>query len=141
MKYRKLDENDDYTFGFCVNQAKSHGRRDEFYYDTEAVAQAVKTRLLLLYGEWWEDTSDGTPLFEEVLGHRFRSDGRPAMVDLVFSERITATQGVSEITFFDSGINPNTRGYWADITIKTIYDTEFQLTLSAGSGILDIIIH
>jgi hypothetical protein len=128
MKYRKLDENGDYTFG----------QRDEFYYDTEAVAQAVKTRLLLLYGEWWEDTTDGTPLFEEVLGRRFRTDGRPAEVDLVFSERITTTQGVTEITSFDSGINSNTRGYWADITIKTIYDTEFSVRLSAGDGLLNI---
>ena len=130
MKYRKLDVNDDYTFG----------RRDLFYYDTEAVAQAVKTRLLLLYSEWWEDITDGTPLFEQVLGHRFRTDGRPTQVDLVFSERITTTQGVTEITFFDSGINPDTRGYWADITIKTVYDTDFRLSLSAGNGILDIII-
>jgi hypothetical protein len=59
----------------------------------------------------------------------------------MFSERVTAAQGVTEITSFDSGINPNTRGYWADITVRTVYNTEFRASLSSGGGILDIIIH
>jgi len=136
MRYRKLDEFDDYTLG----------KRDEFYTDTNAVAQAVKTRLLLLRGEWWENPADGTPLFEEVLGRRFRTDEPLTEVDLVLSERITGTEGVAEIAEFDSGINAETRVYTADITIKTVYDTEFQIQLSSGrdasraDNLLDIII-
>jgi hypothetical protein len=129
MRYRKLDINDDYTLG----------KRDEMYFDTNAVAQAVKTRLLLLLGEWWENPDDGTPLFERILGQRFPLDAPQTEVDLILSERINATLGVTDITSFDSGINPETREYYADIVIRTIYDTEFQIRLSSGDGLLDII--
>lgn len=128
MKYRKLDENADYTIG----------RRDEMYEGTEAVAQAVKTRLLLLFGEWWENRQDGTPLFEKVFGQRLRSDESPDEIDLVFSERISGTQGVSEITSFDSEIDAESRVYSADITIKTVYDTEFSVSISSGKNPLEI---
>jgi hypothetical protein len=131
MKYRKLDANDDYTFG----------KRDVMRYDTEAVAQAVKTRLLLLLGEWWETPDDGTPLFERVLGRRFRTDEPLTEVDLILSERINGTQGVTEITRFDSTLIPDSREYSASVIIKTVYDTEFQIQMSSGNGsLLDIII-
>lgn len=123
MKYRKLDGNDDYTFG----------RRNEFYTSVEAVAQAVKTRLRLLLGEWWENTEDGTPLFQEVEGQFFSCDN-VSQVDLIFAERITGTQGVSEITEFESELNPNTRTYSASITINTIYGEAFKVDVSSAVG-------
>lgn len=128
MKYRKLDEKGDYTIG----------RRDEMYEGTEAVAQAVKTRLLLLFDEWWENRQDGTPLFEKVLGQRLRTDETPDEIDLVFSERISSTQGVSEITRFESKIEAESRAYTAEITIKTVYDTEFSVSISSGANPLEI---
>lgn len=128
MKYRKLDENGDYTIG----------RRDEMYEGTEAVAQAVKTRLLFLFGEWWENRQDGTPLFEKVLGQRLRTDETPDEIDLVFSERISSTQGVSEITRFESKIEAESRAYTAEITIKTVYDTEFSVSILSGANPLEI---
>lgn len=128
MRYRKLDGCGDYILG----------RRNEMYEGTEAVAQAVKTRLLLLLGEWWESPSDGTPLFEKVLGQRLKASDSPDEIDLVFSERINGTQGVSDISAFESKINPETREYKASITIKTIYGTEFKIILSSGNSPLDI---
>lgn len=128
MKYRKLDFDGDYTFG----------KRNELLEDTAAVAQAVKTRLLLLLGEWWENPKDGTPLFEEVLGKRFRTDEQPDEIDLVFSERITGTQGVADISSFESKIAPETRTYTARVTVRTVYDTEFQVSLSSGNSPLEI---
>lgn len=128
MRYRKLDSSGDYILG----------RRDELYEGTAAVAQAVKTRLLLLFGEWWENPKDGTPLFEEVLGTRFRTDEQPDEIDLVFSERITGTQGVADISSFESKIDPETRTYTARVTVRTVYDTEFQVSLSSGNSPLEI---
>ncbi len=133
MRYRKMDANDDYTFG----------RRNEFYTGVEAVAQAVKTRLRLLLGEWWENVEDGTPLFQEVMGQFFASIDGAQEVDLVFAERIMGTQGVAEITSFDSELNPNTRTYSALITVETIYSKSFQITVtSAGattaSGVINV---
>jgi len=127
--YRKLDQNGDYTFG----------RRNAFFSETEAVAQAVKTRLLLFKGEWWENILDGTPFFQEIAGQFFSAADRAAQIDLVFSERITGTRGVAEITVFNSEINPHTRTYSASVTIRTIYDREFQISVTgAGGGLLSI---
>jgi hypothetical protein len=53
MRYRKLDANGDYTFG---------GGSNDFLVNTpETVAQAVMTRLNLLQGEWFLDTTAGMP--------------------------------------------------------------------------------
>jgi hypothetical protein len=124
-----LDENGDYTFG----------RRDEFYSDVEAVAQAVKTRLLHFRGEWWENILDGTPFFQDVAGQFFASSNNAAQVDLIFAERINGTMGVVEITEFESRIDPQTRTYSASIAVRTIYDAVFQLNIiGAGGGFLDI---
>lgn len=129
--YRKLDENGDYMFG----------RRDEFYSDVEAVAQAVKTRLLHFRGEWWENVLDGTPFFQDVAGQFFASINAARRVDLIFSQRINGTMGVVEITEFDSRIDPQTRTYSASVSVRTIYDAVFQLNIIGGSGgLLDITI-
>ena len=78
MIYRKLDENWDYIFGRGKNA---------YLEGADAVAQAIKSRLLLLYSEWWEDLEDGLPLWEKILG----SSGRPEnlkAVDFIFKDRI-----------------------------------------------------
>jgi len=36
--------------------------------DQAAVRQAILTRLKLFYGEWWEDTTKGLPVFQSMLG-------------------------------------------------------------------------
>lgn len=109
MKYRALDESGDYTFG-----------QNKFFKGREAVGQAILTRLKLLYGEWWEKTDDGLPLFENVFGV-FASGERKDAVDLIISERITGTPGVEKIVSFESEFHK--RVYSANCTINTIYGT------------------
>jgi len=58
VKYRRLI-NGDYSFG------RNNG---DFLTGIDAVSQAIRTRLLLLKGEWWEDTEQGLPLFQSILG-------------------------------------------------------------------------
>lgn len=43
MKYRKLDNTGDYSFGSGLT---------DFVENKEAIAQAIKTKILLFYGEW-----------------------------------------------------------------------------------------
>lgn len=121
VSYRKLSDGGDYTFG--------HGMAD-FYRDAQAVGQAVKTRLLLLYGEWWEDTDNGTPLFQEIL-RKSMSDKSVQAVDLIIKDRILDVDGVDSITSFKSTVDKRTRVYRADVELATIYG-ETSLTFSIG---------
>lgn len=108
MRYRKLDVNGDYTFG----------QTNEFYEGTNAVAQAVFTSLKLLYGEWWEDTSQGLPLFEQILGKSgIPEDTQSA--DLLIQACINQVPGVNSISNYTSTYNNRT--YSASCTVQTIY--------------------
>ena len=44
-----------------------------------AVAQAILTRLKLLFGEWWADLSIGLPVFQIMLGQLASAKGLAAM--------------------------------------------------------------
>lgn len=107
MKYRALDPNGDYSFGKNIQ---------DFISSTGAVAQAIKTNLLLLKGEWWEDLNEGLPFFQSILG-----PGTPDHVsaaDLLIRERITKTQGVSEILDFQSVYESKSRSYSVSCKVK-----------------------
>lgn len=111
MIYRKLDENWDYIFG-CGRNAYLEG--------ADAVAQAIKSRLLLLYSEWWEDLEDGLPLWEKILG----SSGRPEnlkAVDFIFKDRIQNTTGVLSILGYDSEFQ--NRNYLFRCAVETLFGT------------------
>lgn len=91
MKYRKLI-NGDYSFGSNAN---------DFISGTLAVSQAIKTNLLLLFGEWWESTDEGLPLFQNILGQPGTPENEQA-VDLLVQANITNTPGVISIKNFSS---------------------------------------
>lgn len=112
MRYRRLDQNGDYTFG---------GGSTNIIHDKEACAQAIRTRLLLLLGEWWEDLKDGLPLFQDILAQRTIK-----YAEKVLHERIEGTQHVNKITFFQSYFNNDDRQYY----FLAIVDTDFgEITL------------
>ena len=108
MRYRKLDAGGDMTFG---------GGQTAFYRDQpEAVAQAVETRLAMRFGEWFLDTSAGTPWDTKVLG-KFTSATR----DSTIRARILGTTGVAAIDSYSSTFDPDTRRFSATATISTPY--------------------
>lgn len=109
MRYRKLDENGDYTFGTGF----------DFYRDKpEAVAQAVRTRLDLWKGEWFLDTSDGTPWLTEVLGkYTLRT------YDAMIRARILGTDGVTQLLAYSSNYDGSARKVQITATIETKYGT------------------
>jgi len=111
LKYRRLDENWDYVFG--------HGKND-YLEGREAVGQAVKSRLLLLYGEWWEDLEDGLPLFERILASS-GSDANKRAVDIIFARRIGDTTGVLNVSWYDSTFDRNKRAYSFSCRVDTVY--------------------
>lgn len=107
MRYRKLDANGDYILG----------TGGDFYVDEPAaVAQAAMTRLKLFAGEWYLDTTDGTPWRTEVLG-KYTKD----TYDTVITQRLISTPGVLAIATYSSTFNGPTRTLSISATLDTIY--------------------
>src|SRR5438270_11050885 len=97
MRYRKLHPvTGDMMFG--------SGQSDFWRDQPEAVAQSVLTRLMLWYGTWFADMSEGTPWQTEVLGERTRQTR-----DVMLRTRVNETDGVSGIVQYASHTNPDTR--------------------------------
>lgn len=115
MRYRKLDENGDMSFGH---------RLADFWIDVpDAPAQAVKTRLMLWTGEWYLQPTAGTPWKTEVLGKhtaQFR--------DLILRARITGTEKVLSILQYYSTVDRDTRHFAVGVEI----DTEYGATILEG---------
>ncbi|EFH3308724.1 TPA: hypothetical protein HNJ18_02715 [Escherichia coli] len=110
MRYRREDADGDYTFG---------SGDDSWLTDSpEAVAQAIKTRFELWYGQWFLDTTEGTPWIQSVLGKQ-----RPEVYNLAIKKRILETQGVSSITYFSSTVNSTTRRVVFTATVETLWGT------------------
>jgi hypothetical protein len=110
MRYRKLDTNDDYVFG---------GGAVDFLANTpETVAQAVLTRLRLLRGEWFLDTTVGMPWLTDVLGKYTNGT-----YDAAIRQCMLGTRGVNEIASYSSAVDPDTRTLTVAATLSTLYGT------------------
>lgn len=110
MRIRTQDANGDMTFGrgsgnFLVNSAA-------------CVAQNVQTALELKRGEWFLDTTQGTPYSTEVLGY-----GTQALYDLALQKEILGVPGVSAITAYSSEFNRTTRKLTVNATLSTTFDS------------------
>lgn len=112
ISYRRLDSNWDYTYG---------NGRGCYLHGVEAVAQAVRSRLLLFLEEWWADRNDGLPMWQAILGIPGAGTRNKEMVDRLIQERILGTPHVTRIVSLDSTYNPNTRSY----TFTAVIDTAF----------------
>lgn len=117
MRYRKQDANGDYVFGGSAN--------DFLVNSPDAVAQAVLTRLRLLQGEWFLDTTVGVPWSAQVLGKNTQGTA-----DASIRSCILGTTGVTEITAYSSSLDSSTRKLSVTVTIDTLYGaTTIQTTL------------
>jgi hypothetical protein len=103
MRYRQLDGNGDYTVGlpFFVNSP-------------QCVAQAISTRLKLWQGEWFLDSTAGTPWRQSILG-------RSVNPDAFIKQAILGTQGVTAITSYVSALNSAARVLTVSGTAQTLY--------------------
>ncbi|CDG96950.1 conserved hypothetical protein [Xenorhabdus bovienii str. puntauvense] len=106
MRYRREDNNGDYSFG--------QGDNTFLINSPEAVAQAVKTRLNLWRGDWFLDTAAGTPYREAVLEKNYSSA-------MAIREHVLGTEGVTEIILLDAKRDPDTRKITLTATINTRY--------------------
>lgn len=108
MRYRALDENGDYTFG---------QNKQNFVLQAEAVAQAVLTKLKLYTGEWWEDLTDGFPLWTHIIGKRNTKE----IVDKMVQNRILEVIHVKNIIEYESTWDNSQRAYSFSCRIDTAF--------------------
>lgn len=113
MKYRRLTNTGDYSFG-SPNQ--------NFIYDINAVGQAIQTRLTLFLDTFWRDLSDGIPMFQRIWGTS-ASAANLLTVDNIIQQRIRGTEGVTELLSYTSQFNRDTRQYTFEAQVQTIYST------------------
>lgn len=115
MRYRKLSPDDDYTFG--------NGQQDFYNNEPAAVGQSVKTRLLLWLGEWYLDITAGTTYMQGILG-KFSPDQANAIIQ----DRVISTDGVTDITKYESPFDADNRALAVTFSLDTIYGpTQVQL--------------
>jgi len=122
--YRRQDANGDYVAG-------SSGMGD-FLTDLAATAQAIRTWLLLLYGEWWENQNMGFPLWQSILGQ----GATQGQVDTIIRTQILATPGppgvIKGISNMTSSLNPSTRTYTFAATVDTTFGAVTVTNIPAG---------
>lgn len=87
-----------------------------FLIGAQAVAAAVRSRLLSFRGEWWESPDEGIPLFA-IVGRV--SNDRLKYADAFIKERIVGTEGVSGLLAYESSIAGRARNL--KIKIATVY--------------------
>lgn len=107
MRVRKMDADGDMVFG---------GQESLWKDVPDAVAQVAMTRLQLYQGEWFLDTTSGTPWRTKVLGKH-----TAATRDPVIRARILGTPGVTGISSYSSTLNRDTRTFTINAVIDTIY--------------------
>lgn len=63
----------------------------------EEIAQILRQRLRVFKGDWFLDTSEGIPYYEEIL----KKNPSPVTVDSLFKNEILNTPGVVELLSFE----------------------------------------
>ncbi|MDD2108953.1 hypothetical protein [Pseudomonas asiatica] len=109
MTVRALDENGDIIT-----------RGQQFITGREEIAQTVLTRLRLYLGEYFRDTTDGTPWYEQILG-KFQN---LSTAEAALRARITNTPGVIRLTSFSADFDISTRKYSVTAGILTEFGLE-----------------
>ncbi len=84
-----------------------------------AVAQSVETRLRLWLGEFFGDTSAGTPYPQTILGKHSQAEA-----DASIQNQVTSTDNVIDIQKYESTLDPVTR----KLSVKLTIDTAFGAT-------------
>lgn len=111
MRYRKLTSTGDMPFG---------NQQLDFYRDVpEAVGQAVETRLRLWLGEWYLNILSGTLFMQGILGKKSQTKA-----DVTIQQRVINTQGVTDISNYESSLDANSRA----LSVKFDIDTQFGPT-------------
>ena len=114
MRYRPFDETGDMIPIQTASQMLE---------DSDAVAAAVKSRVELGIGEWWEDETLGFEV-PEFLFEGIRGDDGCAMLVNYIVAYIVKTEGVASLANYS--YRRNRRNLTASIAVTTIYGDEIE---------------
>lgn len=105
---RIMDSNGDMTFGQGLQN---------FSVGAQACAQNVVTRLRMFLGEWFLDTSAGTPWFQDILK---KPENQP-LSEADIKAAILSTTGVNSIRSFT--FTQARRSATVQVSVDTLYGT------------------
>jgi hypothetical protein len=124
LRARRLDANHDMTFG--------RGRAN-FATGTEATAQRLRTAMLLVLGEWFDDVTAGVPWFPAGDSEVRAIMGKSAdlsYAEAVLKARILGINGVQSLDSFEIELDHATRKMSATATVTDVdgntFDVAFQ---------------
>ena len=115
MRYRKLTDTGDYSFG---------NNTWDYIDGVEAVALAIKSKVLLFYGEWWEDISIGIPMFQSIIGQVSIDNVTMALQNLL-TKRIMEVEQV--ISVDDMQVETNRERRSVHVTVRCTIQGNEQL--------------
>lgn len=128
MRYRRLDENWDFCMGGGVSDYL-----EDYIGSPNAIQQAIKSSLLLLLGEWWENTQEGLPLWQKILGKRTSRK----IIDNIIVARIRelklpdGRKAILNVSNVNSTYTATTREY----SFSCVVDTAFGKLVISNSEI------
>jgi hypothetical protein len=93
--------------------------QQNFIADLPALAQLIKTRLLLFLGEWFANTLDGTPYWQSILGTALNKQ----LINRLLVARILATPFVNSVTNVQSSFDPASANFSFSVTVLTKFGT------------------
>ena len=103
-----------------------------FISDIDAVRQIIQTRLLLLKGEWWEKLSDGTPVFQNMLGAA-GAGKRVQIISALLQSRVRGSPYVTGVSNVQASFDPNTRAFQFSCKAFTQFGTITISTATPGA--------
>lgn len=117
-----MDSSGDYTFG----QSAANYLVDS----PEAVGQRVGTRLRLWVGDWFLDLTEGTPYWEQILGHK-----NIALAGAVLRDRILSTPFAVSVDDYSVIFDETTRDFKVVGKLNTAFGrVSFSFPTRPGLG-------
>lgn len=87
----------------------------QFTNESNEIAQTIKTRLRLFYGEYFRNVKDGVPWYQSIL----TKEGSLISKDAIIKDRIRKTPGVVQILSYDAGFDTASRLYSISVSVLT----------------------
>jgi hypothetical protein len=100
----------------------------QFISGREEIAQTIKTRLRLFYGEYFRDITDGTQWLEVILNKHSTLSAK----DAELKRRILQTDGVINLLSFESDYDIDSRKFTVSASVLTKFG---QLEIEQYEGL------